>query len=32
VPLAEVVGRAKPVPLDSDTVVTARQLGVSLGD
>jgi phosphofructokinase-like protein len=32
VQLAEVVGRPKLVPLDSDTVTTARQLGVNLGD
>jgi 6-phosphofructokinase 1 len=32
VPLDEVVGKAKYVPLDSDTIITARQLGISLGD
>jgi 6-phosphofructokinase 1 len=32
VPLAQVVGRAKNVPLDSDTIQTARDLGISLGD
>lgn len=32
VPLAEVVGRPKNVPLDSDIVATARDLGISLGD
>ncbi|HXE57765.1 MAG TPA: ATP-dependent 6-phosphofructokinase [Gemmatimonadales bacterium] len=32
VPLAEVVGRTKNVPLDSDTVMTAREIGISLGD
>jgi 6-phosphofructokinase 1 len=32
VPLENVVGRAKNVPLDSDTVRTARDLGISLGD
>ncbi len=32
VPLDEVVGRSKNVPLDSDTVQTARELGISLGD
>ena len=32
VPLAEVVGRPKNVPLDSDSVLTARELGISLGD
>ena len=32
VPLEDVIGRPKHVPLDSDTVLTARQLGISLGD
>jgi 6-phosphofructokinase 1 len=32
VPLENVVGRAKNVPLDCDTVRTARDLGISLGD
>jgi 6-phosphofructokinase 1 len=32
VPLAEVVGRSKNVPLDSDIVATVRDLGISLGD
>jgi 6-phosphofructokinase 1 len=32
VPLDEVVGKAKNVPLDSDTICTARDLGISLGD
>ncbi len=32
VPLEEVVGRSRNVPLDSDTVVTARELGINLGD
>ncbi|MGE0354270.1 MAG: 6-phosphofructokinase [Gemmatimonadales bacterium] len=32
VPLADVIGRCKTVPLDSDTVMTARDLGISLGD
>jgi phosphofructokinase-like protein len=32
VPLADVIGRTKTVPLDSDTVMTARALGISLGD
>lgn len=31
-PLEEVVGRTRHVPLDSDTVLTARELGISLGD
>ncbi len=30
--LEEIVGRSKNVPLDSDTIVTARELGISLGD
>ena len=32
VPLADVVGRAKNVPLDGDIVATARELGIALGD
>ena len=32
VPLADAVRELKRVPIDSDTVLTARQLGVSLGD
>jgi 6-phosphofructokinase 1 len=32
VPLAEVAGRTRRVPLDSDTVATARELGICLGD
>jgi phosphofructokinase-like protein len=32
VPLAEVVGRSKNIPLDSDIIATARELGISLGD
>jgi ATP-dependent phosphofructokinase / diphosphate-dependent phosphofructokinase len=32
VPLAEVSGRMKTVPLDSDTVRTARELGIAFGD
>ncbi|MFZ5622867.1 MAG: 6-phosphofructokinase [Gemmatimonadota bacterium] len=32
VPLAEVGGRTRLVPLDSDTLRTARELGISLGD
>lgn len=32
VPLEDAVGHAKPVPLDSDTVMTARDLGICLGD
>ena len=32
VPLEEVAGRMKAVPLDSDTVQTARDLGIEFGD
>lgn len=32
VPLQEVVGKSRKVPLDSDTVTTARAIGVSFGD
>ena len=32
VPLADVVGRPRLVPLDCDTVRTARALGIALGD
>ena len=32
VPLENVVGRAKNVPLDCDTIRTARDLGICLGD
>jgi ATP-dependent phosphofructokinase / diphosphate-dependent phosphofructokinase len=32
VPLKDVVGRSRPVPLDSDTVLTAREIGICLGD
>jgi 6-phosphofructokinase 1 len=32
VSLEEVVGRSKNVPLDSDTIITARELGINLGD
>jgi 6-phosphofructokinase 1 len=32
VPLDSVVGRARNVPLTSDVVTTARELGISLGD
>ncbi len=31
-PLAEAVGRQKLVPMDSDIVTTARELGISFGD
>jgi 6-phosphofructokinase 1 len=30
--LSEVIGRARNVPLDSDTLLTARELGICLGD
>lgn len=30
--LADVVGRRKRVPIDYDLLVTARALGISLGD
>ena len=32
VPLAEAVGRLRTVPVDSDTVLTARELGIAFGD
>ena len=32
VPLSEVIGKTKRVPVDSDTVQTCRDLGISLGD
>ena len=32
VPLPEVVAKTKTVPLDSDTLLTCRDLGISLGD
>ncbi len=32
VPLAQATGRMKVVPLDCDTIVTARDLGISFGD
>jgi 6-phosphofructokinase 1 len=32
VPLAEAIGEIKRVPPDNDLVVSARQLGISLGD
>jgi 6-phosphofructokinase 1 len=32
VPLADIAGRMKNVPLDCDTVITARDLGICFGD
>jgi hypothetical protein len=32
VPLELVAGRMKSVPLDCDTLLTARELGISFGD
>ena len=32
IPLADVVGRCKTVPLDYDLLTAARAIGVSLGD
>ena len=32
VPLEEATNRMKSVPLDSDTVLTARDLAISFGD
>ena len=32
VPLESVAGRMKSVPLDCDTILTARELGLSFGD
>ena len=32
VPLAEVVGRTRTVPVDSDVVRTARAVGIGFGD
>jgi phosphofructokinase-like protein len=32
VPLDQVIGQSKNVPIDSETVLTARELGISLGD
>jgi ATP-dependent phosphofructokinase / diphosphate-dependent phosphofructokinase len=32
VPLAEVAGRNRRVPVDGDTVRTARELGICLGE
>ena len=32
IPIGEVVGKTKTVPLDYDLLLTARALGVSFGD
>ena len=32
IPIADIVGKTKNVPLDSDEIATARALGVALGD
>ena len=32
VPLSQAIGRMKSVPLDCDTMLTARELGISFGD
>src|SRR5438094_9976032 len=32
IPIAEALAMPKVVPLDSDTIATARDLGISLGD
>lgn len=32
VPLAEAIGRMRTVPVDCDTIVTAREMGISFGD
>jgi 6-phosphofructokinase 1 len=32
IPLQEVVGRTKTVPLDYDLLLTARAMGVAFGD
>jgi 6-phosphofructokinase 1 len=32
VPIAEVIGKTKQVPVESDTIQTCRDLGISLGD
>jgi phosphofructokinase-like protein len=32
VPIADVIGKTKLVPIDSDTIQTCRDLGISLGD
>jgi hypothetical protein len=32
VPLAEAIDKMKTVPLDCDTILTAREVGICLGD
>ena len=32
VPLQEAAEKTKPAPLDSDSIVTARDMGISVGD
>jgi len=32
VPLEKIIGRIKNVPVDSDKIKTAREIGISLGD
>jgi hypothetical protein len=32
IPIAEVMGKQKLVPLDSGIILTARNLGISFGD
>jgi 6-phosphofructokinase 1 len=32
VPLEKIIGRIKNVPLDTDKIKTAREIGISLGD
>jgi hypothetical protein len=32
VPLEEVIGKIRNVPIDCDTIRTAREIGVSFGD
>jgi 6-phosphofructokinase 1 len=32
VPLEEVIGKIKKVPLNSDSIQTARDMGICLGD
>ncbi len=32
IPIRDAIGRPKPVPLDSDTIRTARDIGICLGD